>query len=512
MATHEKLPLTQPSAPSAPGATRSKCRGRRVPLLALALGTMALLWLHAPISILPGRKPAQPVAFEAQCPQVEPLRPKGSDALARMDAYLESSQFRNETIVRMAGAIQVPSESFDDLGPVGEDPRWDIMYDMAAYLDKTFPLVHKTLKLDKVNTHGLLYTWEGSDKSLKPTVLMAHQDVVPVAAATVKQWTHPPFSGHYDGKSVWGRGASDCKNLLVGTLEAVELLIEAQFKPKRTLVLAFGFDEEISGAEGAGHLAPAILDRYGKDGVAVIVDEGNGVGASWGANFAMPAVAEKGYVDVEVIVRMPGGHSSIPPPHNGIGVMSELITLVEANRYEPHFHPENPFLGLLQCGAAHAPEFPPEWKKLLATPGAQHKLAQQVAQSSDALKYLFTTSVAVDVINGGVKSNALPERTTATINHRVNVGDHPSDVQERLTKLASTIAAKYNLTLHAFDDAEETASSLNLKAIKPLEPAPVTPTNVDSVTPYAIISGTTRALYNEEIFMAPSLSTGNTDT
>ncbi|ORY59704.1 peptidase family M20/M25/M40 [Pseudomassariella vexata] len=448
----------------------------------------------------------------AQCAQVEPLFPTHkTEALSKMDGFLDSVKFRNETIGRMAGAIQVPSQSYDDLGPVGEDKRWDTMYDFAAYLEKTFPLIHSKLGLEHVNTHGLLYTWQGSDESLKPTVLMAHQDVVPVAESTVEQWTYPPFSGHYDGRYVWGRGASDCKNNLIGIMESVELLLDAGFEPKRTLIMSFGFDEESSGREGAGHLAPFLLERYGKNGVAAIVDEGAGVVDAFGSVFATPGVGEKGYIDVEVIVRMPGGHSSIPPPHNGIGVMSEFITTVEANRYEPYFYDENPFLGLLECGAVHAPEFPPTWKKLLQS-NKIDKLATEVAKSSDAFKYLFTTSVAVDIIGGGVKVNALPERTTAIINHRVNVGDHPSTVKAKLTKLASSIADKYNLTLHAFTDEEEIPRSITLRTEHDLDSAPVTPTNVDTITPYSILSGTTRGLYGDAMIMAPGIMTGNTDT
>ncbi|KAI1505672.1 peptidase family M20/M25/M40 [Biscogniauxia marginata] len=455
----------------------------------------------------------------SQCPQVEPLIPhQDSPALSQMDEYFATSKFRNETIARMAGAIQVPSQSYDDLGPIGEDERWDVMYDMADYLEKTFPLVHSMLKLEKVNTHGLLFTWQGSDESLSPTVLMAHQDVVPVAESTVGQWTYPPFSGVYDGYYVWGRGSMDCKNNLIGILEAVELLIEAGFEPKRTLVLSFGFDEEISGREGAGHLARVLIDRYGKDGAAVIVDEGAGTTSVWGSTFAIPGVAEKGYIDVEIIIRMPGGHSSIPPAHNGIGVLSELITMIEANPYRPHFHPENPYLGLLHCGAAHSPEFPSKLRKLLPswkvdTCEKKDKLALEAANAGDDVKYLFTTSVAPDVISGGVKNNALPERTRVLVNHRVNVGDHPSEVQEKLTKLAESIAAKYNLTVQAFNNEPETPRSIKLNSgPHTLEPAPVTPTAVDTVTPYSVLSGTSRGLYGDKFLMAPGIMTGNTDT
>ena len=516
MTDYEKLPLVQPVEARC---EVSNSRRRRSLCRVLPLILVVLLWIYMDFWLYRRDRTSPSLPLEAQCPQVDPLLPTiKTPALSKMEDYLDSSKFRNESIARMAGAIQIPSESYDDLGPVGEDKRWDTMYDLAAYLEETFPLVYSHLELEKVNTHGLLYTWKGSEDSLKPSVLMAHQDVVPVAESTIHQWTHPPYSGYYDGHYIWGRGASDCKDNLIGILEAVELLLDAGFEPKRTLVLSFGFDEESSGYEGAGHLAPVILERYGKNGVAIIIDEGGGVAEAWGATFAAPAVGEKGYIDTQVIVRMPGGHSSIPPPHNGIGVMSEFITMVEGNLYEPHFHPENPFLRLLQCGAAHGPEFPPEWKKLLASQSnansdKKDRLANAVAESSDLLKYLLTTSVAVDIIGGGVKANALPERTTALINHRINVGDHVSDVKKHLTELASKIADKYNLTLHAFMGEDETPSSITLTTSKEvLEPAPVSPTTVDSMTPYWVVAGTTRALYGKQVFLAPGIMTGNTDT
>ncbi|KAL7625247.1 hypothetical protein AAE478_004462 [Parahypoxylon ruwenzoriense] len=455
----------------------------------------------------------------ATCPQVEPLFPgQQSPELSRMDDLIASPIFLNETVARMSGAIRIPTQSYDDLGPIGEDKRWDVMFDFAAYLERTFPLIHSTLKLEKINTHGLLYTWQGSDEGLRPTVLMAHQDVVPVAESTVSQWTHPPFSGVFDGHYIWGRGSSDCKNNLIGIMEAVELLIDAGFKPRRSLVLSFGFDEEIAGGEGAGHLAKALINHYGKDSAAVIVDEGAGTASIWGSTFALPGVAEKGYIDVEIIIRMPGGHSSIPPAHNGIGVMSELITAIEANPYEPRLHPENPYLNLLQCGAAHSTAFPSKLKKLLLSHNSgicskKDKLALEAAKAGDDVKYLFTTSAAPDVISGGVKSNALPERTRVLVNHRVNVGERPSDVQVKLIKLAEEVANKHNLTLHAFTDEQETPRSITLSSDgHVLEPAPVTPTSVHTVTPYSVLSGTTRALYSGNILVAPGIMTGNTDT
>ncbi|KAK0719353.1 hypothetical protein B0H67DRAFT_599164 [Lasiosphaeris hirsuta] len=441
--------------------------------------------------------------------------------------FISSATFRNATIERLSGAVKVKSESFDDLGAVGEDPRWDVFYDFHAYLKATFPLVHDKLDLQKVNTHGLLYTWKGSDDSLKPTLLMAHQDTVPVPAETVGSWTHPPWSGAYDGKFIWGRGASDCKNQLIAALETLELLLEAEFEPKRTILLSFGFDEESSGREGAGHLSSAIHQRYGDGGIAVIVDEGSGFEEAWGTLFAKPGTAEKGYTDVAITVRMPGGHSSIPSDHTSIGVLSEIITRIESEQYRTHLEELNPYYTQLQCGAAHSPDFPHKLKKLLASrtssassfPWGSHchktkpdHLALEAAKQGPAIKYLMQTSQAVDVISGGAKINALPERVTVSVNHRINIGETPQVVYDRLTILAGAIAAKHNLTLHAFDGREEASSIILAASPNTLEVAPVTPADAAVDGPFRVLAGTTRALYGEDVVVTPGIMTGNTDT
>jgi carboxypeptidase PM20D1 len=90
-----------------------------------------------------------------------------------------------------------------------------------AYLQTAFPRVHAQLQRETVATHSLLYTWPGSDPSLKPMLLMGHLDVVPVEPDTEKQWQHDPFSGRIAGGFIWGRGAIDNKSTVIGTLEAV---------------------------------------------------------------------------------------------------------------------------------------------------------------------------------------------------------------------------------------------------------------------------------------------------
>lgn len=462
--------------------------------------------------------------FKASCVQPDPIFPTKDDKLDKLQDILSSEKFRNASVGRLSGAVQVRSESFDDLGPIGKDPRWDVFYDLHNYLEITFPLIYSKLDVEKVNTHGLLYTWKGSDASLKPTLLMAHQDTVPVPPETVSAWKYPPWSGAYDGKYIWGRGADDCKNQLIATLETMELLLETGFEPKRTILLSFGFDEECSGKQGAQKLSAFIHERYGDDGIAVIVDEGANYEKSWGTLFFKPGTAEKGYIDVSITVRMPGGHSSVPSDHTSIGVLSEIIRRIESEQYRTQLATENPYYTQLQCGAAYSPSFPKKLKKLLSRRSSSsqantckahpdHLALEASKLGGPAIKYLMQTSQAVDVISGGIKVNALPERVTVTVNHRINIGETPQIVRDRLTAVAADVAKKHKLALHAFDGVEAAPESVALfESADTLDVAPVTPADASVDGPFKVLAGTTRALYGEEVVVSPGIMTGNTDT
>lgn len=274
------LPVEQQARAAAPNGYARRLT--KFLLLTICAGCVAYQWSPSFFRSHSHHGHRHHASTESLCAQPAPLFPPAdNEALQQMWDYLHTPAFENASIIRHSGAVKIPTQSFDDMGKIGEDKRWDILYEFADYLEATFPRTHSDLKVEKVNTHGLVYTWQGSDEKLKPLILMAHQDVVPVPDATVDAWDHPPFSGFFDGKFIWGRGSSDCKNQLIAIMESIELFLDAGFEPKRTIILSFGFDEEISGREGAGHLAPFLHERYGDDGIAAIVDEGAGLTTAW---------------------------------------------------------------------------------------------------------------------------------------------------------------------------------------------------------------------------------------
>jgi Gly-Xaa carboxypeptidase len=214
----------------------------------------------------------------------------------------------------------------------------------------------------------------------------------------------------------------------------------------------------------------------------------------------------------------------MPPVHTSAGIAAELVSIIEKSPYPPQLHQDNPLLDFLWCGAEHAPGFMSGLKYLLPKRGRtgiletikRHSFPRLVSRVNRMARYLISTTQAVDVIHGGVKVNALPERTTVLINHRVNVGETSELIRQKLTKLADVIAKRHNLTLHVFDDSEEEQSSIGIRFMgSVLEPAPITPTDASDEqkdTPWSVISSTTKALYGKEVVMAPGIMPANTDT
>lgn len=136
-----------------------------------------------------------------------------------------------------------------------------------------YPKLHSTsfVKRELVANYSLLYTIKGSDASLKPYMLCAHLDVVPVE---LDKWTVPPFDGLERDGYIYGRGTMDVKDSLMALLEAVEHLLSTGFKPRRTIILAFGHDEEASGFEGAQAIAKTLIAR-GQTDLLYLLDEGS---------------------------------------------------------------------------------------------------------------------------------------------------------------------------------------------------------------------------------------------
>ena len=128
--------------------------------------------------------------------QVELPEPPAISAETAADHLAEAIRFRTITL------------SSGDPRP-GQEGPW---LELQSWLEATYPTFHAAASKETVpGGYTLLYTWEGSDPSLDPILLMAHQDVVPVNIGTEGDWTGAPFAGEIVDGYVYGRAAMDDK-------------------------------------------------------------------------------------------------------------------------------------------------------------------------------------------------------------------------------------------------------------------------------------------------------------
>ncbi|KAJ5162200.1 Peptidase M20 [Penicillium capsulatum] len=514
------------------------------------LAVPCALALHIPqqlLSNLPNAALAQPA--RDTCPQAQPVVAP-HDGLHSSLKFLNDKAFGLRQANRLSRAVQVPT-TVGDFAMDPYDESFEPIVHFQVLLKELFPLVHKRAKLDHINRLGLVYTFQGIDTTRKPLLFMAHQDVVPIDDPS--DWTHPPFAGVFDGEWIWGRGASDCKNVLIGLLSVLEDLVSQDWKPQRTVVLAFGFDEESHGFLGAGSIAPALEKKYGKDSFEFILDEGGmGLQSLGDASdstgevvYALPGVGEKGSLDLALDLAVPGGHSSIPPAHTGIGIMSEIIYELERQElFTAQLEPWHPSHGMLQCQTQYSPQHVEPWLADKLAEGNAAALAEAMAESrGPKVRYTLQTSQAADLIRGGVKTNALPEKISAVVNYRVALHQTPEQLRSRAERIIQPIAARHNITLHiAFPDTTPSANdpserTLTIRPLsKPLVPAPLSPTGPLTSKVWARFAGVTRSVFESHpnplktssatsrdphranandtptVVVAGDIMTGNTDT
>lgn len=384
---------------------------------------------------------------------------------------------------RLAGAIRLRTVSY-------EAPSADSEAELRrlhAYLATSFLRLHALLKRETVGTYSLLYEWPGRDPRLAPILLMAHQDVVPVAPGTEAQWHADPFGGEIRDGFVWGRGTWDDKGNLMAILEAVEDLLAAGFVPQRTVYLAFGHDEENGGTAGAAAIAKLLAGRGVR--LQFVMDEGLLIGDGMVPGLAQPAaligLAEKGSATLRLTAREPPGHSSMPGARSAIGSLAAALTKLERAPLPASLH---------GVPAAMLETLAPEmrWPQRVALSNLwlTEPLVRGQLAARPATDAMLRTTTALTVVSGGNKENVLPGEASALVNFRLLPGDTIAQIVAHVRRVVHDD--------HIAVEVEPRAT----------EASPVALSEADG---YRLIERTIRGLF-PEVVVAPGLMIGGTDS
>ncbi len=319
-----------------------------------------------------------------------------------------SAAVRFETVISDATAMTQAGDAF-----VG----------LHRHLTRVFPRVHSTLTREAVATYSLLYHWSGTDPSLDPILLLAHQDVVPADPTTLTRWTHPPFAGDVADGYIWGRGTLDDKHSLMAILEAAEALLAIGYQPRRGIYIALGHDEEVTpDAHHHQEGAPAIAARLVSRGIHAqfSLDECGVIGGALGvaAPVAFVHINEKGYLSFELSAQAPSGHSAAPPPETALSILARAVDRLRLHPMPAHL--DGAFRTQVDSLAA---EMPFGWRLIVSNLWLTGPLLVPLFASQPSSDAFIRTTLVTTLFQAGIKENVIPATARAVVNSRVLPGD-----------------------------------------------------------------------------------------
>lgn len=323
----------------------------------------------------------------------------------------------NVVAAHLSQAVKFQTVSYGD--GVKEKERNEAIARFRDWMDQTYPYIFEAAPQELIG-ESLLFTWRGTNPNLAPILLMAHMDVVPVVPGTEKDWEHAPFSGDIADGFVWGRGAIDNKSAVIAILEAGERIAQSGYQPTRTIMFAFGQDEEVGGAGGNGEIAKALKAR----GVRFqwVLDEGSPIVnepyPGLRKQIAMVGVGEKGYLTLELVAHGTGGHSARPTQDLALPRLATAINKVVGAPFVSDLDEiQRAKLSLL------TPLVPFKDRLTLANLWLFKPLVLGNLSADPLAAAVLHTTISPTMLEAGVKDNVIPPVARAKINFRLHQRD-----------------------------------------------------------------------------------------
>ena len=294
-------------------------------------------------------------------------------------------------------------------------------------LPELYPDIVKVCTFTRFPDRGLLFHWQGKAHD-KPSVMMAHYDVVPVQE---DMWEKPPFAAILENGVLWGRGTLDTKVTLNGALSAANYLVQKGFVPEQDIYFAFSGGEEVNG-KGAEN----IVNYFAQQGIvpALVVDEGGAVVENVfpGVNVpcGMIGIAEKGMINVRYTVRSGGGHASAPLPKSPVTDLAKACRKVVDNPFPMHLTP--PVAALFDTLGRQSSFV---YKLIFANLWCFKPILNLICISSGGeMNALVRTTTAFTMMEGSSARNVIPAKASIVSNMRLNPQDTVESAVEYLRK------------------------------------------------------------------------------
>tara|TARA_Y100000748_G_scaffold273102_1_gene247394 strand:+ start:4676 stop:6055 length:1380 start_codon:yes stop_codon:yes gene_type:complete len=390
------------------------------------------------------------------------------------DLFNQVDNLKQEIVQLEQDLIKIPSVNTGFM-PTGNET--EVCHFIQKWLNQ-FNIQSEILSLDP-NRGNLIATLPGKSNVLG-LLFMSHLDVVPVEDEN--KWDFSPFGGEIYNDRIYGRGATDCKGLLTCQLMALRILKQNNIELNNGLSLISGADEEHGGRYGFEWLAkthPEKLDA------PYAINEGGGTPIdSAGALNYMLGVGEKGRLQVEFTIKGSSAHASVPwQGNNALYSLAQLLSNIE--KYDAE---RDTSTSLFEHLSSFAIEHKPDQSNIDEIIEEQSK---ENPRFSSILKALSRMTITPTMVNGGIKSNSVPETISLTCDVRTLPHQSDSYLSEEIENIIENIPnISYEIDYMAVPNSS----------------------NFDTNLTNAISKATKNALKRDDINVIPYISTGFTDS
>jgi acetylornithine deacetylase/succinyl-diaminopimelate desuccinylase-like protein len=262
----------------------------------------------------------------------------------------------------------------------------------------------------------------------KPILFLAHLDVV---EARREDWTTDPFQFVEKDGYFYGRGTVDIKDGAAILVTNFIRMKKAGIAPNRDLILALTADEEGGNFNGVEWLLKHHRDWIEAE-YCVNLDGGDFMSDKGKKIYGAVQASEKVYVDFQLEVKNPGGHSSRPTRDNAIYHLSEGLTRLSKFNFPVELNEIT--RSMLEKSAAIEGGPLAKDMKAAANPSPDVAVLVRLSENEFYNAILRTTCVAT-MLSGGHAPNALPQTARANVNCRILPGEDPNKIKETLIKV-----------------------------------------------------------------------------
>jgi acetylornithine deacetylase/succinyl-diaminopimelate desuccinylase-like protein len=301
----------------------------------------------------------------------------------------------------------------------------------------------------------------------KPILFLAHLDVV---EARREDWTTDPFEFVEKDGYFYGRGTVDIKDGAAILVTNFIRMKKAGALPGRDLILALTADEEGGSSNGVEWLLKHHRDWIDSE-YCVNLDGGDFMSESGKKIYGAVQASEKVYVDFQLEVKNPGGHSSRPTRDNAIYHLAEGLARLAKFNFPVQLNEITRSM-LENSAAIEGGPFAADMKAAAKVPPDGLAIAR-LSENPFYNAILRTTCVAT-MLSGGHAANALPQTARANVNCRILPGEDPQRIKDTLVKVVDDpqIAVSF---------VQQTDSDGNVVLPAKVPPSPLRPDLMQSV-------------------------------